>query len=172
MSSAVETSNSSFNSRSFYGHLTQTTLVLSVLKVAGLMKQYFLDRQLKKIEREANDEYLQILSFGAQCYATPELQRLLRELDKKVQLHAYYRKIVFIVGASTTLWIAFCFLFQSLDYSFGVYATLAMVPLSIIGFTAGNIVLNKRFRAVRDARLIERIIVEELDRRRKDASIY
>ncbi|MEQ8705240.1 MAG: hypothetical protein RIC19_15040 [Phaeodactylibacter sp.] len=136
------------------------------------MKQYFLDRQLKKIEREANDEFLQILSFGAQCYSTPELQNLLRQLENKVQLHAYYRRIVFIIGASTTLWIAFCFLFQSLDYSIGVYATLTMVPLSIIGFTAGNIILNKRYRAVRNANLIEKIIVEELDRRRKDASIY
>ena len=136
------------------------------------MKQYFLDRQLKKIEREANDEFLQILSFGAQCYSTPELQDLLRQLDKKVQLHAYYRRIVFIIGASTTLWIAFCFLFQSLDYPIGVYATLAMVPVSIIGFTAGNIFLNRKYRAVRDAGLVEKIIVEELDRRRKDASSY
>jgi hypothetical protein len=136
------------------------------------MKQYFLDRQLKKIEREANDEYLQILTFGARCYTTPELNSLLRALDKKVQLHAYYRRIVFIIGASTTLWIAFCFLFQSLDYSIGVYATLAMVPFSIIGFTAGNIILNRRYKAVRNANLIERIIAEELDRRRKDASIY
>lgn len=136
------------------------------------MKQYFLDRQLKRIEREANDEYLQILSFGARCYSTPELQRLLRALDKKVQLHDYYRRMVFIVGASTTLWIAFCFLFQSLDYSIGVYATLFMVPFSIIGFTVGNIILNKRFKAVRDANLVEKIINEELDRRRKDASIY
>ncbi len=136
------------------------------------MKQYFLDRQLKRIEREANDEFLQILSFGAQCYSTPDLQDLLRQLEMKVQLHAYYRRIVFIIGASTTLWIAFCFLFQSLDYSIGVYATLAMVPLSIIGFTAGNMILNKKYRAVRDASLVEKIIVEELDRRRKDASIY
>jgi hypothetical protein len=136
------------------------------------MKQYFLDRQLKKIEREANDEFLQILSFGAQCYSTPELQKLLRQLEKKAQLHAYYRRIVFIIGASTTLWIAFCFLFQSLDFSVGVYATLSMVPISIIGFTAGNMILNRKYRAVRDASLIERIITEELDRRRKDASIY
>lgn len=136
------------------------------------MKQYFLDRQLKRIEREANDEYLQILSFGAQCYTTPELQKLLRTLDKKVQVHAYYRRIVFIVGASTALWIAFCFLFQSLDYSIGVYATLYMVPLSIIAFTAGNIILNQKFKAVKEANLVEKIILEELDRRRKDASIY
>ncbi|MBV6654211.1 MAG: hypothetical protein KI786_10670 [Mameliella sp.] len=136
------------------------------------MKQYFLDRQINRIEREANDDYLQILSFGAQCYDTPELQRLLKQLDNKVQLHAYYRRIVFVIGASTTLWIAFCFLFQSLDYVIGVYATLAMVPVSIIGFTVGNIVLNKKFKGVRNASLVEKIIVEELARRRKDASIY
>lgn len=136
------------------------------------MKKYFLDRQIKRIEREANDEFLQILSFGAQCYPTPELQSLLRKLDKKVQIYSYYRRITFIIGASTTLWIAFCFLFQSLDYGIGVVVTLAFVPISILGFTIGNIYLNKRFKAIRDAHLIEKIIVEELDRRRKDASIY
>lgn len=136
------------------------------------MKDFFLQRQLNKLEREANDDFLQILSFGARCYPTKELHALLRKLDKEAQRMAYYRRLVFLIGASATLWIAFCFLFQSLDFVIGVYFTLTIVPLTFLAFGIGNVYVNRKFRAVRDAQLIEKIIVEELDRRRKDASIF
>ncbi|TXB65536.1 hypothetical protein [Phaeodactylibacter luteus] len=136
------------------------------------MKQFFLERQLSRIEQEGNDDFLQILTFGANYYPTPELQALLRQLDERTQQLAHARRLILLIGASTTLWIAFSFLFQSLDFTLGVYFTLAMVPLTIIAFTIGNVMINKRYKAVRDARLIEKIIVEELDRRRKDASIF
>jgi len=136
------------------------------------MKNFFLNRQINKIEREGNDDFQQILSFGARCYPTQELHALLRKLDKEAQRMAYYRRLVFLIGGSTTLWIAFCFLFQSLDFSAGIYFTLALVPVTIIAFGVGNVYVNRKYKAVRDAHIIEKIIVEELDRRRKDASIF
>lgn len=136
------------------------------------MKDFFLNRQIDKIEREASDDFLQILSFGARCYPTKELHALLRRLDKEAQRMAYYRRLVFLIGGSATLWIAFCFLFQSLDFTVGVYFTLAIVPVTLIAFGVGNVYINKKFRAIRNSHLIEKIIVEELDRRRKDASIF
>jgi hypothetical protein len=136
------------------------------------MKDFFLNRQINKLEQEANDDFLQILSFGARCYPTKELHALLRRLDKEAQRIAYYRRLVLLVGGSATLWIAFCFLFQSLDFTFGIYFTLTLVPITLVAFTVGNIYINRKFRAIRSAHLIEKIIVEELDRRRKDASIF
>jgi len=136
------------------------------------MKDFFLNRQLDKIEREASDDFQQILSFGARCYPTKELHELLRRLDKEVQRLAYYRRLVFLTGGSTTLWIAFSFLFQSLDFTLGVYFTLSVVPVTLVAFAFGNIYVNRKFRAIHDSHLIEKIIVEELDRRRKDASIF
>ncbi len=136
------------------------------------MKNFFLNRQINKIEREANDDFLQILSFGARCYPTNELHAILRKLDKASQKLAYYRRLVFLIGGSTTLWIAFCFLFQSLDFTVGIYFTLSMVPVTLIAFSVGHIYINRKYKSVRNAVTVEKIIVEELDRRRKDASIF
>ncbi|MCB0585401.1 MAG: hypothetical protein KDD06_08770 [Phaeodactylibacter sp.] len=136
------------------------------------MKNFFLNRQIRRIEREANDDFLQILSFGARCYPTRELHQLLIELDRKSQLYLHYRRLLFLLGATATLWIALCFVFQNLKFGIGIYFTLIMIPLSILAFTAGSIYINHRFRSARNAHRIEGIIVEELERRKKDASIF
>lgn len=136
------------------------------------MKNYFLNRQLERIEKEANNDYAQILEFGAKCYPTRELHQLLHQLDLEIYRYLYLRRIFFLIGASTTLWIAFCFLFQSLEFNLGVTLTLIIAPLSIVTFTLGIFYINHRFRNVRQSEVIERIISEELERRRKDASIF
>ncbi|MCB0555351.1 MAG: hypothetical protein KDD02_17525 [Phaeodactylibacter sp.] len=136
------------------------------------MKDFFLNRQLERIEREANDDFRMILSFGAHCYSTKELHYLLRQLDQKVQKLSHYRRILFLVGFTTTLWIALNFLFQTLHFQPGIIITFGLVPISIAAFTTGTILVNRRFRSVKQAHQIERIIVEEIDRRRKDAPIY
>ncbi|MCO6478811.1 MAG: hypothetical protein J5I94_19410 [Phaeodactylibacter sp.] len=136
------------------------------------MKDFFLNRQIRRIEREANDDFLQILSFGARCYPTKELHQLLQELGHKTRRYAYYRSRLFLLGGTATLWFALCFLFQSLEFNLGAFLALAMIPVSILAFTGGSIYLNRRFGSVRKAHQIEKIIVEELERRKKDASIF
>jgi uncharacterized membrane protein YciS (DUF1049 family) len=136
------------------------------------MKDYFLNRQLERIEKEANDDFAQILEFGAKCYPTRELHQLLHQLDIESYRFSYLRRVLFLIGASTTFWIAFCFLFQSLEFNLGVILTLVIAPLSIITFVSGMAYINYRFRNIKQAHLIERIITEELERRRKDASIF
>ena len=136
------------------------------------MKNFFLNRQLRRIEREANDDFLQILSFGAHCYPTKELHQLLYELDQQAGRHAYYRRLLFIVGGTITLWIALCFLCQSLNFNPGIYLTITMIPMSILAFSIGSVYINQKFRSIRKADRIEKIIIEELERRKKDASIF
>ncbi len=136
------------------------------------MKDFFLNRQLERIEREANDDFRMILSFGAHCYPTKELHQLLRQLEQKMEKLSYYRRILFLTGGTTTLWIALNFLFQAFDFKAGIYLTLSLAPVSIIAFAVGTILVNRRYKSVKQAHQIERIIVEEIDRRRKDASIF
>lgn len=137
------------------------------------MKNFFLNRQIRRIEREANDDFLQILSFGARCYPTKELQQLLQNLSYQAQRYARYRRLLlFLVAGTATLWIALCFLFQSLNFGPGIYLSLALIPLSILSFTGGALYLNRKFGSVREAQRIEKIIIEELERRKKDASIF
>lgn len=136
------------------------------------MKDFFLNRQLERIEREANDDFRMILSFGAHCYPTKELHQLLRQLEQKMEKLSYYRRILFLTGGTTTLWIALNFLSQAFDFKAGIYLTLSLAPVSIIAFAVGTILVNRRYKSVKQAHQIERIIVEEIDRRRKDASIF
>lgn len=143
-----------------------------MIKVYAWMKNFFLNRQIRRIEKEANDDFLQILSFGARCYPTKELYHLLQELHFQAQRHNNHRRILFMVGGTATLWIALCFLFQSLRFDPGAYLSLAMIPVSILAFSVGTVYVNLKFSSVRKARQIEKIIVEELERRKKDASIF
>lgn len=145
--------------------------VLENIKVFARMKDFFLNRQINRIEREANDDFLQILSFGAHCYPTRELHQLLGKLEQESQRFTYYRRLLSVVGCTTALWVAFCFLFQSMNFRLGVYLAWALMPLSLAVFVGGIIYVNRKFSSVRDACLVEKIIVEELERRRKDASI-
>ncbi|MCB0568299.1 MAG: hypothetical protein KDC66_00975 [Phaeodactylibacter sp.] len=136
------------------------------------MKDFFLNRQLERIEREANDDFRMILSFGARCYSTKELHHLLQQLGTKVERLSYYRRILLITGGATAFWIALNFLFQSIDFQAGIYLTLSLAPVSIAAFIIGTLLVNRRYSAIKQAHQIERIIVEEIDRRRKDASIF
>ena len=136
------------------------------------MKDFFLNRQINRIEREANDDFLQILSFGAHCYPTRELHQLLSKLERESQRFTYCRRLLFAIGFIATLWIALCFLFQSVDFRLGIYLAWALMPLSLAAFAGGSVYINQKFNSVRDAHLLEKIIVEELERRRKDASIF
>ncbi|MCB0616535.1 MAG: hypothetical protein KDC75_24620, partial [Phaeodactylibacter sp.] len=105
-------------------------------------------------------------------YPTKELHQLLHELDQQAGRYAYYRRLMLMVGGTITLWIALCFLFQSLNFTPGIYLTLTMIPVSIFSFSAGSVYINQKFRSVREADRVEKIIVEELERRKKDASIF
>jgi hypothetical protein len=136
------------------------------------MKDFFLKRQLERIEREGNDDFLMILSFGARSYPTKELHQLLCQLEQKMQQLAYYRRLLYLAGSTFIVWCALSFLFQYSEFKVGTYATMSLAILTILVFTAGSIFINSRYRSVRQAHQIERIIVEEIDRRRKDASIF
>lgn len=136
------------------------------------MKDFFLNRQIEQIERSANNDFAQILEFGANYYPTRELHHLLHQLDLEAYRYAYLRRVLFLIGGSTTFWIAFYFLFQSFDFKLGIFITLVLIPISLLYFLAGSFYINQRYKPIQQSDLIERIITEELDRRRKDASIY
>jgi uncharacterized membrane protein YciS (DUF1049 family) len=136
------------------------------------MKDFFLNRQIDRIERSANNDFAQILEFGAKYYPTRELHHLLHQLDLEFYRYVYLKRVMFLIGGSTTFWVAFFFLFQSFDFKLGVFITLFLIPVSLIYFLVGSFYINQRYKPIRQSDLIEKIITEELDRRRKDASIF
>jgi hypothetical protein len=135
------------------------------------MKDLLFWQRVEQIEQEGNDDFLMILSFGAQCYDVKELHQLLRQLEQKTREFAYYQRVLLLLASTIAVWIGLSFLFQYLQFSLGTYIIL-LVPVSALVSGIGFALLNRKYRSIKHAHQIERIIVEELDRRRKDASIF
>lgn len=135
------------------------------------MKNYFLNRKLKRLERAGNDDYALILEFGASYYSTKELRLFVDRLNRENQFLVHRRGAFFKLGASATLWMAVFFLFQTLSFNPGIYVALAMAPISILLFAIGSIYLNIKYMSSEDRAGVLNIISKELEQRRKDASI-
>lgn len=135
------------------------------------MRNFFLERQLRRIERDVNNDLLMILEVGPQYYSNRELHGLVDNLEyqeillKKSQRHLFL-SLVFI-----PLWVCIYFLANA----FGAHAIaqvfLYLVPISLMTFASGSFYSRYHFQDCRHANLIRSIIQQELERRRKDASI-
>ncbi|MCI5083831.1 MAG: hypothetical protein MRY78_19185 [Saprospiraceae bacterium] len=136
------------------------------------MKHFFLDRQLNKLENEANDDLLLLLDVSPEYYSTKELKALLRELKTKEKQVKKTKEKLFLVGASGSIWMALSFLAQMIDVRWFGLTCLALIPVAFGVYIGGSIIVEKRNRFFKDAYLIEKIIRGELERRQKDASIF
>ncbi|HMQ50392.1 MAG TPA: hypothetical protein PKA00_23485 [Saprospiraceae bacterium] len=136
------------------------------------MKDYLLNRQLERIEREAGNDFLQIRSFGAHCYTTRELQELLMRLQREEQKMIQYRNFIYIIGATSSVWIGLSMIAFSFQYFLIQYLALFLIFFSVLTFIVGLFTLKRKFSVASAADEIEVIIREELERRRKDASIF
>lgn len=135
------------------------------------MRNFFLERQLRRIERDVNNDLLMILEVGPQYYSNQELQELTDELRREEGLSKNLQRHFFLFLVSVPLWVC-CFF---LSNAFGWHAVgrifLYLIPMAFVTFSAGNIYCRYRYRSCRHANLIRSIIQQELERRRKDASI-
>ena len=135
------------------------------------MKDYLLERQLNRLEREANDDFLQILEAGPEYYSTTELHQLLTRLEETKRTYQKKAQKQLYVGASASIWIFASIVCSLINQHILSYFFLSLVPISIISFLLASLYAKKKFQQ-RNTMLIENIILQELDRRRKDASIF
>lgn len=135
------------------------------------MRNFFLERQLRRIERDVNNDLLMILEVGPQYYSNQELYELTDELQQQEDYSKNLQKHFFLFLVSIPFWVCGYFLANA----FGWHATgqffFYMIPLAIALFATGNLYCRFRYRNCRHANLIRSIIQQELERRRKDASI-
>ena len=136
------------------------------------MKEYFFDRLIQRLEKSGNDDLMLIMEFGAEAYSTRELSQLLnRILTQKDTAERWYHRL-FLVGFSVSVWIAAFFLAAASDASLLSWLLLMLVPISLLSVLFGHFYLSRRYPAHRDIHLVASIIEQELDRRKKDASIF
>lgn len=136
------------------------------------MKNLLLQRRLNRIQRDGNDDLLLILECGPRDYPTFELHQLLRRVRQQTAHSARIQHLLFLVGASISLWIGAGFLCAALGYLAWGYIFLALIPTSCLLLISGHIYLRRKYRTHRHGAIIANIIQQELERRRKDASIF
>lgn len=136
------------------------------------LQAYLLERQLQRLEREADDDLLQVLEGGPEYYTNHELYGLLDQLRRQTREVNQYNQKRMILGGSISIWIGAGFLCGAFGLRTIGYFFIACVPFSALAFMIATFYLKRRFRTYRHTRLIESIIHQELERRRKDASIF
>ena len=135
------------------------------------MENFFLYRQLRRLEREANDDLSLILEAGPEYYTNEELYELLNELEqKRLQLLQMRRALLFLVGG-LMLWVAINLYAKVYEVPWLFWVTLGCFIFDFVGFLAGSYIYYRKHRLMRQAHAIRLTIYTELDRRRKDALI-
>lgn len=135
------------------------------------MRNFFLERQLRRIERDVSDDLLMILEVGPQYYSTQELYELTDELKWQEERLKKLQRYCSLILASIPIWFCAYLLSGALDSIIVGHFFLYLMPITAAIFAVGNIYSRYHYRNCRHANLIRSIIQQELERRRKDASI-
>lgn len=136
------------------------------------MKDFFLQRLLQRLEKDGNDDLALIMEFGANSYSTQELSNILQQVGDQKEIAGRWQHRLFLVGFSVSFWIATSFIAAACQAQLISFLLLAMVPVSLLLALGGHFYLRHRFPAYRNIHLVASIIQQELDRRKKDASIF
>ena len=136
------------------------------------MKDFFLQRLLRRLEKDGNDDPTLIVEFGADSYTTQELGRILTHVTLRKKQVDRRRHRLFLIGFSISFWIAAAFVAGALSAHAWGFFFLAMVPVSLASALLGHFYLRRRFPSYHNSHVVTSIIQQELDRRKKDASIF
>lgn len=136
------------------------------------MKDFFLQRLLQRLEKDGNDDLALIMEFGPNSYSTSELSLILDKVSEQKEIAGRWQHRLFLIGFSVSLWIAASFIAAACHARLLSFLLLAMVPVSLLLALGGHFYLRRTFPAYRNIHLVASIIQQELDRRKKDASIF
>jgi len=134
------------------------------------MKKRKWDRQIARLERAGNDDFLLILTGGASAFATHELHQLLRRIKIKSRKISWLREAMFKVSLCIPfLMFAACVAaLASLRGLVGYF--LLAIPACLVLIVAAQIHVGKSFSCYDRAKRLRCIIQQELERRRKVSS--
>ncbi len=135
------------------------------------MKDWLFERYLLTLEREGNDDLLLIMEFGASYYTTEELQYLMLQVNAQKRIAHRWQRQLFAIGISVSVWIAASLVAMAYGENLLGYLLLGLVPLALIGALLGHFSIRRRYPTLRETQLVSSIVQQELDWRKKDASI-
>jgi hypothetical protein len=132
------------------------------------MSKRFWNRQIRRLERAGNDDFLLILTGGASAYATYELHHLLRRLRVESIRLRELRRLVFRLGVCVPLMLMTATVAAFLGQLPIVYGTLCALAILILTLGLAHLYIARRFRYRDRSKRLRHIVQQELERRRKD----
>ncbi len=128
------------------------------------------NRQIARLERAGNDDFLLILTGGASAFATHELHQLLRRIKiKSREISRLREKMLKVSLCIPFLMFAACVAsLASLRSLVGFF--LLAIPACLILLVAAQIHAGKSFSCYDRAKRLRCIIQQELERRREFSS--
>ena len=132
-------------------------------------KRYW-KRQLRRLERAGNDDFLLILTGGAGAYPTYELHHLLRRIRLQAKKLQRLRSWLFRIGASIPTLMLLACAFGVAGILTATYVCLFVLPLCLAGLVFGTYYVTGNFSCMDRAKRLRGIIQQELERRRKDVA--
>lgn len=136
------------------------------------MNNFLLYRQLKRLERECNDDLLLVQECGPEYYSNDELYDLLDLLDAENRETFRYRRLLLLTAAMILFWFGIVLFAHLTAANLLKNIAVTLFAFGFLTFLTGTILIRKKLLLLRRTQQIRTLIYAELDRRRKDASIY
>lgn len=133
--------------------------------------RYFLERTLHRIEREANDDLLQLKTLGPQHFPTADLYDLLEQLEGQKKLVRTKLQYLYRIGALIPVCIAATFVAIYFGIPWLALVFLAGVPLFGVWFTVRSLRIRREYPTYYNSQVLEYKVRQEL-RRRQESSIF
>jgi len=130
------------------------------------MGNFWLNRTIKRIEREANDDLRQVLSIGAHYYSTSELNHLLDQLEWQRLLVSEELKLLYRRSAAIPFFFLISILFVYFQLTIPAFTAAAGMILLLGGFFVHSLAIRRRYPTYYFNGTIEKLIHQELEQRR------
>ena len=128
--------------------------------------------KLWMMEQRCNDDLYLLWELGPEPFPTRELKRILPLVQLQMERVDQLRNQFYRIGALGILLLALSFLANFAGLTFVSQVLLGSFPLAFLAALAGQAYLRFRFPTYVNSMVLREAIEAELDRRRKDASIF
>ena len=130
------------------------------------------DRQIARLEKAGNDDFLLILTGGAGAFATHELHHLLRRIDLGCRRLDKLRRLMLRLGLAIPFLLFLAAASSLIAWRGLTGGCLLVIPACLVVLALAQVHVGKRLRTLERAGRLRAIIHQELERRRRgDASL-
>lgn len=128
-------------------------------------------RQINRLERAGNNDFVLILTGGAEAFATHELHQLLRRLRVQGDKLRRLREAMFRIGLLIPFLMFAACAAALANYRTLVGLCLTAIPVCVLVFAVAQRYVSRNLSPLDRGKRLRCIIQQELDRRRRGEEV-